>query len=87
MPVLHQTQHRLRGSTLHRERRLRWIPHDDAIRRLDGDALVPNRLDEVDQRADLRRIDRTGIRNQERPYGSPELAVAQAKTRCPPFRS
>jgi hypothetical protein len=47
--------------------------HDDSVLCLDRDAVVSNRLDKVDHRSDLCRVDRARVRNQERPYGAPEL--------------
>ena len=88
MPILHQPEHRLHRSSLHRERRLRRLPHDDSVRRLHGHTLVSNRLNEVDHRSDLRCVNRAGVRNQEHPHRSPEVAVAQVRrqiaSRAPP---
>jgi hypothetical protein len=42
-----------------------------------GHAIMPNRLDEIDQRSHLREVNCAHVRNQEHPHGTPERAVAE----------
>ena len=46
-----------------------------------GHAIVPNRLDEIDHRSDLREVNCARVRNQEHPHRTPERAVAEMRGR------